>query len=138
MDDAEFLTRFEACNLDHFPHRSHIRLACLYLDRYDEPDALDLLLAGLRRFAAAKGAADRFHNTMTRAWLELIVAARRDHPDARDVDALLAACPVLANPRALSLYYSDHVLSSAAARVGWVPPDRAPIAAAACAIGPTV
>jgi hypothetical protein len=130
MDDPEFLTRFEACELDEFPHRSHVRLACLYLDRHSQHETLDRLLRGLRRFAASKGKPDRFHYTMTRAWLELIADGRRAHPEARDADSLIAACPILANPRALSLYYSDGVLSSAAAREDWVAPDLAPIGAA--------
>ena len=81
------------------------------------------MVGGLRRFAAAKGKADKFHYTRTRAWLELIVVARRSHPQAADADALIDACPSLATSRALARYYSDGVLSSAAARADWVPPD---------------
>jgi hypothetical protein len=127
MSDDDFLTGFEAGTLTELPHRSHVRLACLYLDRYGQAEALDLLMAGLRRFAAAKGKADKFHHTMTRAWLELIVAARRSYPGVSDVDALIAVCPALATTRALARYYSDDVLSSATARADWVPPDLMPI-----------
>jgi hypothetical protein len=124
-EDDEFVGRFEACELEDFPHASHVRLACLYLDRHGEADTLGLLLRGLKRFAAAKGQPGRFHHTMTRGWLELIIMARRSHPHARTVDALMAACPLLADGRALTRYYSEAVLWSAKAREDWVPPDRA-------------
>ena len=123
MSNDEFLKSFENSTLDELPHRDHVRLACLYLERFAEHDALERLVEGLRRFAAAKGKADKFHYSMTRAWLELIVAARRSHPQAPDADALIDACPSLATSRALGRYYSDAVLSSAAARADWVPPD---------------
>jgi hypothetical protein len=123
MSDDDFVNAFENASLDALPHRDHVRLACLYLERFAEREALERLVDGLRRFAAAKGTADKFHYTMTRAWLELIVASRRSHPQAADADALIDACPSLATSRALARYYSEGVLSSAAARADWVPPD---------------
>lgn len=127
MSDDDFLTGFEAATLTELPHRSHVRLACLYLVRFAAEEALEQLVGGLKRFAAATGQPGKFHYTMTRAWLELIQAARLSYPDARDVDELLAACPALANSRALERYYSSEALSSAAARADWVPPDLTPI-----------
>ena len=128
MTDAEFVQSFERGALADFRHTDHIRLACAYLNIHDDETTLELLVEGLRRFAAAKGHPEKFHYTLTRGWLELIVAARHTHPGVRTVDALLQACPELANPRALGRYYSDEVLSSAAARVDWVAPDRHPLA----------
>jgi hypothetical protein len=127
MTDQDFLTAFESGALTELPHRAHVRLAWLYLDRGSETQALERLVDGLQRFAAAKGRADKFHYTMTRAWLELVIGARRANPSAQDVDALLVACPGLADSRALAHYYSGAVLSSAAARADWVPPDLKPI-----------
>ena len=123
MSNDDFVKAFEDSTLDDLPHRGHVRLAYLYLERFDEREALERLVDGLRRFAAAKGKADKFHYTMTRAWLELIMAARRRYPQAADADALIDACPSLATSRALARYYSDGALSSAAARADWVPPD---------------
>ena len=80
----------------------------------------------LARFAAAKGQPDKFHYTMTRAWLELVVDARRQSP-GEPPPALLSRYPVLADGGALARFYSPDVLSSAAARAGWVPPDLGPL-----------
>ncbi len=121
---------FESCTLDEFPHVDHVRLACAYLDRYDPGETLLRLLSGLMRFATAKGSPEKFHYTMTRAWLEIILEARRQHPELTDADGLLAACPALADPRLLRHYYSPELLSSATARTVWVPPDLAPFSRA--------
>lgn len=119
---------FESCSLQAFPHADHVRLTCAYLQRYDPDETLQRLLTGLARLATAKGAPEKFHYTMTRAWLEIILEARRQHPQSTDGDSLLASCPALADARLLREYYSEHVLSSPAARTGWVPPDLATFA----------
>ena len=116
---------FEACSLEKFPHTDHVRLTCAYLQRYDPDETLRRLLTGLARFATAKGAPEKFHYTITRAWLEIIVEARRQHPHSSDAESLLASCPALADARLLRHYYSEQALSSDAARTGWVPPDLA-------------
>jgi hypothetical protein len=121
---------FESCSLDEFPHVDHIRLTCAYLERFDADDTLQRLLTGLQKFATAKGSPGKFHYTMTRAWLEIILEARRQHPESPDAESLLAACPALADPRLLRHYYSEAALSSATARTAWVPPDLATFARA--------
>ena len=126
MSDAEFLQQFEAAALASLPHADHVRLACLYLDRLPAAAALARLADGLARFAAAKGKPDKFHYTMTRAWLELVADARRQSP-GEPAAALLSRYPVLADGGALARFYSPDVLSSAAARAGWVAPDLGPL-----------
>jgi hypothetical protein len=126
MDDGELIRRFEAGDLESFHHVDHVQLACAYLDRDGRVLALRRLLEGLSRFAASKGASDKFHHTMTRAWLELIVAARREHPDARSAADLLAACPALADAATIKRFYSEPRLHGDSARRGWLPPDLAP------------
>ena len=74
------------------------------------------MLEGIQRFANAKGATSKFHYTLTRAWVALIVHARRQHPDARTATALIAACPLLVDAHAIERFYSAETLGS----------DRAP------------
>ena len=128
MPDEELVRGFEEASLESFSHADHVRVACAYLDRFDPDEALTRLVTGLSRFAAAKGKADKFHYTMTRAWLELILDARRHCPGARP-SVLLERCPALTDASALSRFYSPAVLASAEARAGWVPPDRRPLSA---------
>ena len=128
--DDDLLHGFEAGTLATFPHAAHVRVTLLYLARFGFDGAAQRLGAGLQRFAAAKGQPDKFHVTMTRAWLELIEAARRAHPSAADPDAVVTACPELLDQDALLRFYSRERLFSEEARTGWIEPDRGPITVA--------
>jgi pyridoxamine 5'-phosphate oxidase len=128
MTDDELLRRFEDTSLDSFRHADHVRVAHLYLARHGPEQALVRMLDGVRRFADAKGATGKFHYTMTRAWLRLVSDARALHPDAVSADALIAACPLLADARALDRFYSAPLLQSDRSRSGWVEPDIEPLA----------
>jgi hypothetical protein len=127
MTDTEFVERFERGELDAFRHADHVRLACAYLDTWGRAEALRRLEDGLLAFAARKGVPGKFHRTLTRAWLELVCDARRRYTGAPTGEALLAACPVLADPRFINRFYSDELLQSEAARTDWIGPDLRPL-----------
>lgn len=126
--DAEFLAAFEDCTLpkEDFPHREHVRLAWLYLGRHGFDEASRRVVDGIQRFAAHHGATGLYHETVTRAWLRLIAAARRTTP-AGSFAAFLAASPQLTVKGALDPYYDPATLASDAARADFVPPDRGPL-----------
>jgi hypothetical protein len=124
MTDTELLDRFERNALDQFRHADHVRVAWAYLERDGPAVALDALVRGLRAMAHAKGVPEKFHYTLTRAWLELIVVARQRHPEATSATDLLERVPSLGDPQFVRRFYSDGVLDGDAARHGWVPPDR--------------
>ena len=124
LTDDELIAGFEAASLPAFPHADHVRLTILYLGRYGRNETQKRLFEGLRRFAAAKGVPEKFHITMTIAWLDLVDDARRRHPDAGDPSALVTACPELLNRDALLRFYSPDRLFSDEARQQWVAPDR--------------
>jgi hypothetical protein len=125
--DDELVAGFEACSLAEFHHADHVRLTILYLDRHGRAEALRRLEEGLLRLAGSDGQPERFHVTLTRAWLELICAARTAHPDAPDAPSLVAACPWLLDKDVLLRFYSRECLHSEPARTRWVPPDRGEI-----------
>ena len=130
QSDDELVRGFEAANLAAFPHADHVRLTTIYLRRHGRDETRRFLMEGLRRFATAKGVPEKFHVTITRAWMELVAEAIEHHA-AADVDALLTACPLLADKDALLTFYSRERLLSDEARQRWVPPDLRPIARAA-------
>jgi N-formylglutamate deformylase len=66
LTDDEFLAPFESGRLHEFRHRDHLRLAWLELRRHGRERGGDLVAAGIRRFSAARGQADRYHETITR------------------------------------------------------------------------
>ena len=125
MTDHEFLDAFETCRLPNelFHHRDHLRLAWIYLQRYGGPDAPVRIGESIRRYAAQHGKADKYHETVTVAWLRL-VAGSADRSGAASLEDLLAACPELLDKNTLHRYYSPQLLASEFARLQFVPPDR--------------
>ena len=80
MTDDEFVRAFESCGLspDLFHHRDHIRLARIYVDRYGvELDgaqkATERFRSSLRKFAEHIGKSEKYHETITVAWMRLVV-----------------------------------------------------------------
>lgn len=139
MTDLEFTTAFETCALpaEDFHHRDHLRLAWLYLRRYGRDRAAVEIAESIRRFAAHLNASQKYHQTITVVWLELVHLAMQSLPDTATFDDLLEACPELLQKSALAEYYSSGVLNSETARSIFVPPDLKPLRLASCANGST-
>jgi hypothetical protein len=74
MTDDELLEQFEAASLpgDCFHHADHVRVAFIYLRRYSLLEALQKFSASLRRFASANGKPQRYHETITWAYMFLV------------------------------------------------------------------
>ena len=129
MTDGELVTAFETASLpgERFDHAAHVRVGWWYVTHHPIDDAIARFGAALRRFAAAKGAPDKYHQTMTVAWL-LIIADRVASADRLDWTTFAARHPdLLTNrPSVLSHYYSEDVLQSPLARQRFVMPDCRP------------
>jgi hypothetical protein len=127
VDDREFIERFEDGTLpeDRFHHVDHVRLAWLYLSRLPLLQALDRYTTGLKRFAAAAGKPDRYHETITWAYLFLIHERmeRAGHP--RSWEEFIAANPDLEawDGGVLGRYYRKETLDSGLARRIYLLPD---------------
>jgi hypothetical protein len=106
---------------DRFGHREHVRLAWLAVTRHGVAAAVELIGAGIGRAAPQK-----YHATLTRAWIEVVARHVVGGADA-DVEAFLARCPDLLDARLLDRHYRPATLATAAARTGWVPPDLRPL-----------
>lgn len=128
MNDQSFLQQFEACTLpkEYFTHRGHLRLAYLYLSQHTQDEAITKIIQGIKRYAASLGAAQKYHETMTIAWIKLTANAMRQH-QADNFDAFLAMHTALQNSRLLFDYYSSEVLNSDQAKQAWVQPDLKPL-----------
>jgi len=128
MTGDELIEQFErgATAADSFHHADHVRLAFEYLRRYTALEALAMFSAALKRFAAAQGKAQRYHETITWAYLLLIRErrARAGHTQtweefaARNPDLLVWKGGVLAK------FYRQETLDSDLARHMFVLPDR--------------
>ena len=79
MNDREFVEAFEACAVasSDFHHTDHVRLAWIYLGRHELLTAIERFATSLRRFATHHGAAGKYHETITWAYLLLIHERRQ-------------------------------------------------------------
>lgn len=121
--DASLVAAFEATTLAGFPHDAHVRVAWYYLKQSPLPEAMARFIAGIRRYAASKGAAHKYHETITIAWLLLIAERVGDSPDLTWL-AFVSRYPELCDPSLLSRYYRPDTLASERARKGFVWRDR--------------
>ena len=109
---------------ERFGHRQHVHLTWLAVRRHGVPAAVTLVSDGIRRTARYQGAPQKYHATISRAWVELVGHHfRRDE----DFEAFAIRCPELLNKRLLARHYRSSTLASLAAREGWVAPDLAPL-----------
>jgi hypothetical protein len=121
MTDAELVRGFEAATLAEFPHAGHVRVAWWYVTHEPLLVAIARMRAGLQRFAAAKGKPERYHETITIAFVLLVADRWRD---GEAWDAFAARNPALLRwpcPALTRLYPAD-VLDSARAREVFVAP----------------
>jgi hypothetical protein len=122
--DAE-LAALEAGTIDEatFVHAEHVRLAFEMLGRHPFDQALARYAAGLRRLSTRLGRPERYHATVTVAFLAA-VAERRERTGAGTWDAFAAAAPELLDRRCLERWYPAELLSSDVARRTFVLPPN--------------
>ncbi len=125
LDDDAFIEAFESCRLPatQFHHADHIRLAWIYLGRMSETEATARIEQAIRRFAAQNGVSEKYHHTITVAWMRLVASARRVTPEVCAFEAFLERHPGLLDIKSLIQYYSAARLEGVEARAGWVEPD---------------
>jgi hypothetical protein len=105
-----------------FGHRQHLELAWRYLDRYPLAVAKQAMTAAIRHVAAEHGAADKYHETLTLAWVHL-VAVHRERWPAGTSEEFIVRNPMLLDSHLLDEHYSPDVLWSGGARAAWTEPD---------------
>lgn len=128
MSSEELIRSFEDDTLpDGFHHADHVRLAFAYLSKYPVLSALEKFSSALKRFAAARGKTQLYHETITFACFFLIHErmARCQGADweefaTRNPDLLLWKSGIL------SRYYTEGTLKSDLARNVFVLPDKRP------------
>ena len=127
MQADPLVEAFEAATLDPaaFHHREHLYVAWWYLRELPVEEALARYVRHLRALTVALGACQKFHATMTWAYVVLLDAAMQRAPGAT-FDELLAGNPGLLVPRggALLEHYDREQLDSDEARKRFVLPRR--------------
>jgi hypothetical protein len=93
--------------------------------RYGVASAVDLVSDGIRRTARYAQVPQKYHATMSRAWVEL-VGYHVTESRALDFEAFSRTHQALFDKRLLLRFYRSTTLAGTDARVGWVEPDLAP------------
>jgi hypothetical protein len=109
-----------------FRHREHIHLAYIAVQRYGPDKAASAVAGWIRHLAAYQRAPQKFHTTVTRAWVEIVAHHMAAAPAVPDFAAFAQRYPPLFDKRLLTRHYTSRVLASPAAKAGWVEPDLAP------------
>jgi len=106
-------------------HRAHVHLTWLAVRAAGMPAAVGLVSEGIQRTARYAGVPQKYHATVSRAWVEL-VAHHVDARPANDFAHFARDNPELLDKRLVSRFYRSATLAGQAARTGWVEPDLAP------------
>ena len=126
MTNQELIERFESDTLPgEFHHAEHVRLAFAYLSECPVVEALDRFVNALKRFAKARGKPERYHETVTFAYLFLIHERMLRTPDLGWEEFARRNAVLLEwKPGVLARYYCEATLQSDLARRVFVLPDQ--------------
>ena len=125
MDDSEFASAFHMATLpnEEFRHQGHLRLAWLVLRRHNLDEATILVSQGIKTYAAAKGAANMYHDTLTQFWLKLVDHTLAESERTIGFEKLLRRFPLLLDTQLPFKHWTRTVLMGSEARQRWVQPD---------------
>jgi hypothetical protein len=110
---------------ERFGHREHVHLTWLAVRQCGVPAAVDLVSDGIQRTARYAGAPQKYHATISRAWVELVGHHAAELGEG-DFTAFADHHPALLDKRLLTRFYRPATLASPQAKTGWVEPDLAP------------
>jgi outer membrane protein assembly factor BamD (BamD/ComL family) len=132
MTDDQLLSEFEQCTLpfEQWTHRSHVKVAYLYLRKMPFDQALDQVRTAIKRYNAANNRPDGpltgYNETTTRALLHLIAAVMAAYGKTFSVDSADEFCdkhPQLMSQYILRFFYSPERRTHPSAKTQFVEPD---------------
>jgi hypothetical protein len=109
-----------------FRHPQHINLAFVAVRRYGMPEAINRICDWIQDIAAYARAPQKYHHTVSRAWVEIVAHHVEADQDCADFGTFAAQHPMLLDKRLLSRHYRSSTLAAPAARHSWVEPDLLP------------
>jgi len=129
VNDDEFIRQFEEHSFP-FPqwrHRTHVKLAYLYLVRHGFAAAGVKLREGIRAYNAAnnvpEGPTRGYHETVTQFWLHLVAVTVQQYGQAPTGDEFVELHPQLGEKKNHRLFYSADLFMSPRAKREFVAPD---------------
>src|SRR6266516_668712 len=129
MNDVELTRALERCEIanKNFHHASHLHVAWVYLSESSSVDeAAAKMRNTLRRFASSSGQLEKYHETITLFWVQLL-ASEHVANSGKSLEEIVDANPRLLEKNFLLDYYSEERLYSDGARTSWMEPDLKPL-----------
>jgi hypothetical protein len=109
-----------------FHHADHVRVAFAYVSEFAFTEAVTRFSDALKRFAAAAGKPQLYHETITLAYLALINERRAGREQGWEEFARENPDLLVWKGGVLGRYYRPETLNSELARHSFVLPDRCP------------
>jgi hypothetical protein len=133
MNGEDLVAALEDCTLpaDRFHHADHLHAAWTYLRRLPPAEAIWKCSQTLRQYAASLGKADRYHETIT--WAYLLLLNERIHRGDQERGDQMATWEEFSKANQdlfdwkyplLRQYYREETLGSDLARSVFVMPDK--------------
>jgi hypothetical protein len=130
LSNRKLIQQFEsdAIPAGSFHHADHVRLAFAYLCQYPPLQALEKFSAALKRFAAARGKSQLYHERPSPTRIFFLIRERMARPSAADWDEFCRRNPDLLTWQngILTRYYEEATLQSDLARTVFLFPDKFP------------
>jgi hypothetical protein len=129
-EDLAFQASFESCEFPpgEFDHKSHVRLAYVYLCSHGTDSAQKLMQSSLLRFLKHNGVDPvKYHETLTRAWLLAIRYFMEQAPASDSAESFMLSDLRMLDPDIMLTHYSASHLFSEEARQRFVEPNLSPI-----------
>lgn len=129
--DEEFLEKLIQFKLESWDHRTHLRIAWLYLNKYGRREGMKLIFSGISNFIrnSERTRKTTFHETMTYFWVHMVhYAIVATYNPTKDFKGFLFSNPQLSDGGLFLEYYSKEVmLRDRLARTQVVLPDKKPL-----------
>ena len=129
-EDVAFREAFEKGCVppEQFDHRSHVRLAYVYLVEHDPEAAGARMRSALQAYLRHQGIAPaKYHETLTLAWILAVRHFMERSSGTASAEVFIAGNPELLDSKIMLSHYSASVLFSAEARTSFAEPDTSPI-----------
>ena len=134
LDDLAQRFLEAAISKEDWTHAAHLRVGAWYVHHHGAEAALQILREGIPRLNDRHGTPNTessgYHETITIAYVRLIASFLETVREPASLEARVALLldGPLGERTVLFSYWSKETLLSPRARLGWVPPDRAPLA----------
>lgn len=132
LSDEKFLRQFEDCSfpLSRWTHRTHVKMAFLYLRSGDFAAALEKIRVGIKAYAAhhqvEESALSGYNETTTHAFVQLVHVTMQTYGrmfPTPDADSFCDTHSQLMSKHVLRLFYSPERRMHPDAKASFVPPD---------------